>query len=151
MLASESETLPCASCPALRVQPYEFVVGQPVSAQAVRTALESTGGLFAGASGPKPPQALSKAVIGMKKGGKVRLRSGLLATSCALVASADSTYRAGLLSTMHLTCCLLLPVLLQRSVLVDKADLGFPKGELEIPEGASFELKVEVLEVLSKA
>ena len=29
-------------------------------------------GLFSGSSGPKPPQALSKAVIGMKRGGKVR-------------------------------------------------------------------------------
>jgi hypothetical protein len=34
---------------------------------------------------------------------------------------------------------------LQRSVLVDNVDLGYPKGMLEIPAGATFELKVEVL------
>ena len=31
---------------------------------------DSGGGLFSGQSGPKPPQALSYAVIGMKVGGK---------------------------------------------------------------------------------
>lgn len=33
----------------------------------------------------------------------------------------------------------------QRSLLVDKPELGYPKGQLEIPPGATFELKVEVL------
>lgn len=28
------------------------------------------GGLFSGSPGPKPPQAISKAVVGMKPGGK---------------------------------------------------------------------------------
>ena len=32
---------------------------------------EGAGGLFSGASGPKPPAALSQAVLGMKPGGKV--------------------------------------------------------------------------------
>ena len=33
---------------------------------------ESANPLFTGSSGPKPPQALSLSVLGMKKGGKVR-------------------------------------------------------------------------------
>lgn len=32
--------------------------------------MESAGGLFAGGGGPKPPLGLSKAVVGMRTGGK---------------------------------------------------------------------------------
>ena len=45
--------------------------GQPVSAQAVKKMNETAGGLFSGSSGPKPPTALSTAVLGMRRGGKV--------------------------------------------------------------------------------
>nr|AEZ49871.1 FK506 binding protein [Dunaliella salina] len=85
-------------------EPYEFVVGEPVLGMALKKVDADTGGggLFSGGSGPQPPQALSKAPIGMKRGGK-------------------------------------------RSVLVDIPELGYPKGMLEIPAGATFELKVEVL------
>jgi len=55
------------------LQPYTFVVGEPVLGVTLRKAEADGGnGLFSGSSGPKPPQALSKAVIGMKRGGKVR-------------------------------------------------------------------------------
>lgn len=46
-----------------------FTAGKRVSS-GEKTAGESAGGLFSGQSGPKPPPALSKAVIGMKPGGK---------------------------------------------------------------------------------
>jgi hypothetical protein len=52
-------------------EPFEFVAGQRVSAASIRLNGDSAGGLFSGASGPKPPPALSTAVIGMKVGGKV--------------------------------------------------------------------------------
>ena len=55
----------------LFVQPYEFVVGQPVSQVGVKKISDSANGLFSGQSGVKPPPALSTAVIGMKPGGKV--------------------------------------------------------------------------------
>lgn len=51
------------------MQPFEFIVGQPVSGASFRE-VESAGGLFAGAGGPKPPPALSQAVVGMRVGGK---------------------------------------------------------------------------------
>lgn len=53
------------------LQPFEFVAGQSVSVS-FKKAGDSAGGLFAGSGGPKPPPALSTAVIGMKPGGKVR-------------------------------------------------------------------------------
>ena len=54
------------------MQPVEFKAGQAVGSGGVKQAEgDSAGGLFAGASGPKPPPALSQAVIGMKSGGKV--------------------------------------------------------------------------------
>ena len=52
-------------------QPYEFIAGEPVSNKA-RRINDSAGGLFAGVGGPKPPAALSTAVIGMRPGGWVR-------------------------------------------------------------------------------
>lgn len=52
-----------------QMQPLTFTAGKVVSI-AEKTAGESAGGLFSGQSGPKPPPALSKAVIGMKPGGK---------------------------------------------------------------------------------
>lgn len=86
-------------------EPLEFVVGEYVSGSVMKPVGDSGGGgLFSGSSGPKPPQAISKAVIGMKPGGK-------------------------------------------RSVIVDVADLGYPKGNQEIPPGEPFELKIEVLSV----
>jgi peptidylprolyl isomerase len=42
-----------------------------VTGYTAKVAGESAGGLFAGTSGPKPPPALSTAVIGMRPGGKV--------------------------------------------------------------------------------
>ena len=52
-------------------EPFEFIAGLPVSAQPVKKMNDSAGGLFAGTSGPKPPPALSTAVLGMRRGGKV--------------------------------------------------------------------------------
>eukprot|EP00983_Pelagomonas_calceolata_P050319 1141918-Pelagomonas_calceolata.AAC.1 len=63
-------------CP-VNVQPYEFVVGEPVLGVTLKKAeAEGGNGLFSGTSGPKPPQALSKAVIGMKRGGKMHTHNG---------------------------------------------------------------------------
>jgi len=53
------------------LQPIEFVAGGQVAGAAVKKITDTAGGLFAGASGPKPPPALSSAVLGMKTGGKV--------------------------------------------------------------------------------
>jgi hypothetical protein len=55
----------------LFLQPFEFTAGEPVTVT-FKKAGDSAGGLFAGGSGPKPPPALSTAVIGMKQGGRVR-------------------------------------------------------------------------------
>ena len=55
-------------CPCL--QPFEFIVGQPVTGAAVRKMVESSGGLYAGGGGPKAPPALSQAAVGMRVGGK---------------------------------------------------------------------------------
>lgn len=52
-------------------EPFEFLAGEPVKAASMKIADSSAGGLFSGATGPKPPPALSTAVIGMKLGGKV--------------------------------------------------------------------------------
>jgi hypothetical protein len=43
---------------------------------------------------------------------------------------------------------LLLLLLLQRTVYIDKPELGYVKGNQEIPAGAAFDLEVEVLSVL---
>lgn len=84
-------------------EPLEFVVGEFVSGSVLKTAGDSGGGgLFSGSPGPKPPQALSKAVVGMKPGGK-------------------------------------------RAVYVDVPELGYPKGNQEIPPGEAFELRIELL------
>ena len=54
------------------MQPVEFAAGQGVGYGGIKAPDgDSAGGLFSGASGPKPPPALSQAVIGMKAGGKV--------------------------------------------------------------------------------
>ena len=55
-------------------EPFVFVAGAAVDAtsRAARPVGDSAGGLFSGASGPQPPLALSKAVLGMRVGGKVR-------------------------------------------------------------------------------
>ncbi len=56
----------------LFLQPVEFTAGLDVGSGGVKQpAGEGAGGLFSGASGPKPPAALSQAVLGMKPGGKV--------------------------------------------------------------------------------
>jgi peptidylprolyl isomerase len=52
-------------------EPFTFVVGQPVSGVAVKKIDDGANAMFAGTGGPKPPPALSTAVIGMKPGGKV--------------------------------------------------------------------------------
>ncbi|CAK0743738.1 hypothetical protein CVIRNUC_001493 [Coccomyxa viridis] len=51
-------------------EPLEFVAGGAVAGAAVKKTTDTAGGLFAGSSGPKPPPALSSAVLGMKIGGK---------------------------------------------------------------------------------
>lgn len=53
------------------LQPFDFVVGQPVSAVGVKKINDSANGLFSGQGGVKPPPALSTSVVGMKIGGKV--------------------------------------------------------------------------------
>lgn len=45
--------------------------------------------------------------------------------------------------------CVLLCVCLQRIVYVDNPDLGYVKGNQEIPAGATFELEVEVLSAVA--
>jgi hypothetical protein len=52
-------------------QPFEFVAGERVSGLGVKKISEGANGLFAGSGGPTPPPALSRAVLGMRKGGKV--------------------------------------------------------------------------------
>jgi hypothetical protein len=61
----------------LLLQPFEFTAGESVSVFS-KVAGDTAGGLFAGGSGPKPPPALSTAVIGMKPGGKVRKQHCLI-------------------------------------------------------------------------
>lgn len=52
-------------------EPVEFTAGLGVASGGGKQPLgDSAGGLFSGASGPKPPKALSQAVLGMKAGGK---------------------------------------------------------------------------------
>lgn len=52
-------------------EPYEFVAGTRLDGPSpLRAVGDSAGGLFSGQSGPKPPQALSYAVVGMYVGGK---------------------------------------------------------------------------------
>lgn len=86
-------------------EPLEFVAGEFVTGSVMKPVGDGGGGgLFSGSSGPKPPQAISKAVVGMKPGGK-------------------------------------------RLVIVDVPELGYPKGNQEIPPGETFELRVEVLNV----
>lgn len=58
-------------------QPFEFIAGEPINVS-FKKAGDTAGGLFAGGSGPKPPPALSTAVIGMKPGGKVRAATACL-------------------------------------------------------------------------
>ena len=51
-------------------EPLDFVAGEPINSAAIPVDDRGGGGLFSGASGPKPPPALTTAVYGMKKGGK---------------------------------------------------------------------------------
>lgn len=51
-------------------EPYEFVVGGKVDGSQVKKINDSAGGLFSGQGGPKPPPCLSRAVIGMRRGGR---------------------------------------------------------------------------------
>lgn len=53
------------------LQPFEFIVGEPVGAVAGKRISEGANGLFSGQGGPEPPIVLSTAVVGMKDGGKV--------------------------------------------------------------------------------
>ena len=57
--------------PAWCLQPIEFVAGGQVAGAPVKKITDTAGGLFAGSGGPKPPPALSSAVLGMRTGGKV--------------------------------------------------------------------------------
>ncbi|WIA38078.1 hypothetical protein OEZ86_001447 [Tetradesmus obliquus] len=85
-------------------EPFEFTAGERILVSS-KVAGDTAGGLFAGGSGPRPPPALSTAVLGMKPGGK-------------------------------------------RTVYIDKPELGYVKGNQEIPAGAAFDLEIEVLSVL---
>ena len=51
-------------------EPYEFTVGGKVDGSQVKKINDSAGGLFSGQGGPKPPPCLSRAVVGMRRGGK---------------------------------------------------------------------------------
>ena len=54
------------------LQPFQFVAGKPVFERKARKADGGGGGgSFSGLGGPKPPPALSTAVLGMAKGSKV--------------------------------------------------------------------------------
>lgn len=64
------------------LQPFEFVAAQDVADQGAKKVNDSAGGLFAGSSGPKPPPALSTAVLGMKVGGKVITTPQFVKTAC---------------------------------------------------------------------
>ncbi len=55
-------------------EPFEFVAGAAVAGASPTRFVDSAGGLFSGQGGPVPPPALSASVIGMRAGGKVRLR-----------------------------------------------------------------------------
>lgn len=73
-------------------QPLEFVAGNSLFASDTKEDVgERAGGLYAGASGPKPPPVLGSAVVGMRKGGKVPLSCDWLQrlSPCAAVADAD--------------------------------------------------------------
>ena len=59
------------------MQPFEFTAAEKVQEQRAKVA-DSAGGLFSGAGGPKPPPAISSAVLGMKPGGKVSQLSGVV-------------------------------------------------------------------------
>ena len=50
-------------------EPFTFIAGSQLDAPRAITT-DAGGGLFSGQTGPKPPQALSYAVVGMKVGGK---------------------------------------------------------------------------------
>lgn len=51
-------------------EPFEFIAGRELGTNAARKVSDGAGGLFTGLGGPKPPPALSVAVIGMRPGGK---------------------------------------------------------------------------------
>lgn len=86
-------------------EPFQFLAGEPVSAKSAKVMGDSAGGLFSGMGGPKPPPALSTAVVGMKVGGI-------------------------------------------RNVIVPP-ELGYGNvGEQEIGPGDTFEMKIEVLDVV---
>lgn len=53
-------------------EPLEFVAGSYVEGSSIKMTEGGGGGLFSGSPGPQPPQAISKAVLGMKAGGRVR-------------------------------------------------------------------------------
>uniref|UniRef100_A0A7R9YVU0 peptidylprolyl isomerase n=1 Tax=Chlamydomonas euryale TaxID=1486919 RepID=A0A7R9YVU0_9CHLO len=51
-------------------EPFEFIVGSPVAEVSKKQMSDSAGGLFSGQGGPRPPPALSTAVLGMRRGGR---------------------------------------------------------------------------------
>jgi peptidylprolyl isomerase len=51
-------------------EPFQFIAGSELNNGTSSAMVEGGGGLFSGQRGPKPPQALSYAVIGMARGGK---------------------------------------------------------------------------------
>ncbi|KAJ9522571.1 hypothetical protein QJQ45_019639, partial [Haematococcus lacustris] len=141
-------------------EPYEFVVGQPVLGNQAKKGYEGAGGLFSGSSGPKPPPALSKAVLGMKRGGRrsilvdkpelgypagEQVRLAGLAVCCG----GGHEFWPGLgwanqAPTSHLTHTVQLGVSAEPGGARLLSDAAVVQ---EIPDGATFELKVEVLDV----
>jgi len=86
-----------------------------------------------------------RACTGIEKCNFQHARVLLCRPSCLLACSScyllHNTTHPSLSKYLH--CCLLLAV--QRIVYVDNPDLGYIKGNQEIPAGAAFELEVEVL------
>lgn len=135
------------------VQPFTFTAGRPVSERKARKADGGqAGGSFSGMGGPKPPPALSTSVLGMKKGGKVRV-ANLRAGMYPVVRELGSTTRcvAGTCSPVRKRGCVLaltaVPLRVQRSVIVPPEQGYGDKGIDEIPGGATIELQIEVLEL----
>ncbi len=128
--AHAQQSLLCYSLCSL--QPFEFIAGEVVGGKSSVVA-DTANGLFAGGSGPRPPPALSTAVLGMKVGGKVGVDAGVCGSLHAGSRLSDKLLlacnNAGFPNPTRQFCFLFL---LQRSVLVPP-ELGYgAKGEQEV-------------------
>ncbi len=120
-------------------QPFSFVAGASVDLKAMRSNPEIAGTLVTGLGGPQAPPALSTAVIGMKKGGKVltffcTAVRFFLCNAHVPAPPFDYNYPRHNSPT-------------QRSVIVPP-EVGYGnEGLMEIPPNATIELQIELLEV----